>query len=71
MERSISFRIRIGHSKTQRDGWGYETTVELNEEVGELDAAELEAISAKLDSLLRLAANRGEIERDRRERQIN
>lgn len=57
-------RIRIGHSRTQRDGWQYETTVEVewDGEDAERDYNELQRLSQLMDSARHLA----ELERDQR-----
>lgn len=54
-------RIRIEHARTQRDGWGYSTTVEVTYD-GTDDSAALD----RLDELLMHARALGEHERDAR-----
>ena len=49
-------RVRIEHSKTQRDGWGYLSTVEVTQ-TGPIDMDELRALLAEVRFL-------GESERD-------
>lgn len=58
-----ALRIRVEHSRTQRDGWGYSTTVEMDG----IDATNWrhinEAVSA-IESVLHDARRLGERERD-------
>lgn len=53
-------RIRVNHSRTQRDGWSYETTVEV--EFGGDGVEEGVAAVSRLDALIHLARNVGEDE---------
>lgn len=60
----MKVRVRIGHSKTQRDGWQYETTIEREwdpDSVFEDDdaAGDLADLARKVDQVARA-------ERDRR-----
>jgi hypothetical protein len=57
-------RIRVNHSRTQRDGWGYETTVEI-EYAGDEPGDEAAAL-ARLGGLLIQARILAENERDAR-----
>lgn len=55
-----AIRVRIGHTRTQRDGWGYESTVEITLPGNDWDAhAEM---AESMASLLALARRLGENE---------
>lgn len=60
-EPEVRTRIRIAHTRTQRDGWGYETTVEV-EYAGTDDTEARE----RLDWLLLTAELLGRREADER-----
>lgn len=58
--RTPTVRMRIEHSRTIKDGWGYSTTVEITS-VGELDPLTMQALLVRVRLL-------GEEERDERNR---
>jgi hypothetical protein len=60
-EPEIRGRIRINHSRTIKEGWGFESTVEV-EFAGGLSPA----VEAEVEALLCTARSLGEIERDAR-----
>jgi len=60
----VRTRVRVHHSKTQRDGWGYETTVEVEWFGRELD----DEMRGRLAALLAGADRLGREERERRRR---
>lgn len=56
MDAPPHIRVRVSHSKTQRDGWGYETTVEIDTEM-------TDALQDELRKWLEIVRNVGEYER--------
>lgn len=56
MDAQPRIRVRVSHSKTQRDGWGYETTVEIDSEM-------TDALQEELRKWLEIVRNVGEYER--------
>lgn len=58
-----TLRIRVEHSRTQRDGWGYSTTVEMDDIEASNPVRVAEAIS-RLSRTLEAARLVGELERD-------
>lgn len=58
---STSVRVRIEHSRTQRDGWGYSSTVEVTEHDGPIEMETLQSLLAQVRFI-------GESERDERNR---
>ena len=62
-EPEVRTRIRIEHSRTIKEGWGYETTVEIEFTDGDNQAA-----YGLMGSLLSLARELGETERNARQR---
>lgn len=67
VERTVvtGVRLRIAHSKTQRDGWGYETTVELTDALPDDDDG-MRALGQRLAALLVEVDVRARDERNRR-----
>jgi hypothetical protein len=59
---SGTLRVRINHSRTVKDGWSFDSTVELTAPL-EMDNGERRAI---LDEWLAIARELGEAERDAR-----
>lgn len=55
------YRVRIAHSRTIKEGWGYETSVEVTQTRDDELTAELER---ELEELLLMARILGERERD-------
>lgn len=73
---AATMRIRVEHSRTQRDGWGYSTTVELDGiAVGDpgyaFDEIAVDDATALIKSALAKARDLGETERDIRNQRDN
>lgn len=61
---AVTTRIRVNHSRTIKEGWGYETTVEVAW-AGDGPGVDVDAL-ARLDLMLARARTIGELERDAR-----
>lgn len=65
-----TLRIRVEHSRTQRDGWGYSTTVEMDG-IDASDYRRIDDATAWIANVLEDARKLGEHERDERNQRDN